>query len=163
MRKPVALAFLCAVLSAALCAAAAEQTLLTNEAQVYTGTTTVSLTIEEKYTVVIPPSLPLSYGAEDTPLTLAVSDLDLTTGYALRVAVDSPEGILTQSDGDGQIPYTLTDASGPFTEKVTRKAGEIPLSVHIAEADWFAAPAGEYDGLITFSVSAGRYTVKEGE
>lgn len=144
-------------------AAGAEETFLSNAAQVYTGTTTVSLTIEEKYTVVIPPSLPLVYGTEETPLTLAVSGLDLTPGYAVRIAVESPEGALTQVGGDGRIPYTLTGPDGPFTEKVTRTEGEFPLSVTVGAEDWFAAPAGEYDGLITFSVSAGKYTVKEGE
>ncbi len=140
----------------------AEETILSNAEQVYTGTTFVSLTIEEKYTVTIPPSIPITYGTEQTDLTVGVTDLDLTQGYSLRVAVESPEGALQQTDGDGRIPYALKDANGLFGETITRETGEIPLTVNISQRDWFAAPAGNYEGQITFSVSAGKYTAEGG-
>ena len=158
MRR-VLLCFLLCFLSGMSAAANAEETVLSNQGRVYTGTVTVRLTVEENYTVVIPPSVPLAYGVEKTGFALRVADLDLTEGYTVRVRLEAPEGTLSQKDGGGKIPYAVEDEHGLFRECSFTEEKEYPLSVLVKQEDWFAAPAGSYAGQITFTVSA----EKEGE
>ena len=130
-----------------------EGIILSNATQTYTGQTTVILTVTEGYTVVIPPSIPLVYGAEQTELPLDIKELDQTENSVLSVSVAEPQGSLTQKDGEGTIAYTLYDGDSVFREKQFRETGTYSLSVNVEPEAWYAAPAGEYDGTVTFTIS----------
>lgn len=143
---------LCILLTLCFSMASAEDVILSNADKVYTGYTTVLFTVGEYYEVVIPPSIPLSYGAETTDLTLSIIDLELTQGYRLSIGAESPEGQLKQTDGEGIIPYSLEDEQGLFNERFYDEMQDVSLQLHIKKSDWLTAPAGNYDGRITFSV-----------
>ena len=151
----------CVLLAFSIAAADAEEIILSNAEQVYTGHTTVIFTVGEYYEVVIPPSVPIAYGAESTELTLSIIDLELTQGYRLSIGVQSPEGQLRQADGTGVIPYTLEDEQGLFDERFYDEMQDVSLQLRVNKEDWHAAPTGAYDGQITFTVIP-KYT-QEGE
>lgn len=130
----------------------AEETILSNATKVYTGQTTVLFVVGEYYEVVIPPGLPVSYGAETTDLTLSITDLELTPGYRLSIGVQSPEGSLENTDGEGSIPYSLEDDEGLFDERFYDAMGDVTLRLRVNKQDWHAAPAGAYEGRLTFRV-----------
>lgn len=152
---------LCVLLTLSCAAAGSEDIFLSNAAQVYTGRTTVVFVVGEYYEVVIPPSVPVAYGAETTALTLSITDLELTQGYRLSIGAQTPEGALTQEGGDGQIPYTLEDEEGLFDERLYDEMQEIPLQLHVSRDSWHSAPAGDYSGTITFTVVP-KYFAEEG-
>ena len=143
---------LLSVLLAAVPMAAAEN-VMTNTEQGMTGTTVVRLVIPAVYTVEIPASLDIAYGAEATPLTIGVSSMNVGSDKAVKIAVDSASGSLLQEGGSGAIPFALRREGEAFAGEVYTGAGQTQLSVDIALVDWFNAAAGEYGGAVTFRVS----------
>ena len=152
---------LCIMLVLCCASAGSEDVILSNASHIYTGHTTVLFVVGEYYEVVIPPSLPITYGAEDTSLTLNITDLELTQGYRLSIGVQAPEGSLTQEDGNGLIPYTLEDEQGLFDERLYDEMQEVLLLLHISKESWHSAPAGTYSSIITFTVVP-KYFAEEG-
>ena len=150
--KKRAMCLLCILLTLSFTSVCSEETVLSNESQVYTGYTTVYFEVGEYYEVIIPSSVPIAYGAEDTEFTLSIIDLELTQGYRLSIGVNSPEGSLVRNDGDGAIPYTLEDGQGLFDERLFDEMQDVSLSLHVSAEAWRAAPAGTYTGTLTFSV-----------
>ena len=151
---------LCVLLALSFAAAGSEETVLSNESRIYTGYTTVVFVVGEYYEVVIPPSVPIAYGAEETNLTLSITDLELTQGYRLSIGVHSPEGYLEQENGDGLIPFSLEDDLGLFDERLYDEMQDVALCLHVSGEAWRSAPAGAYSGRLTFSVIP-KYTAEE--
>ena len=151
LRKLIALCI--ALLACVVTQAKSENSVLSSGSGVYNTQTTIVLSVNQDYIVLIPPSIPLVYGAEQTELPLQIHDLNLTKNAALSVSVAEPTGKLQQKNGEGMIPYTLTDENGTFHEKEFTETGTYPLSVKVDPGAWYAAPAGKYDGTITFTVS----------
>jgi len=126
---------------------------MTNTEHGMTGTTTVRLVIPSSYTVEIPASLPISYGAESTPMTIGVSSMHIGSNQAVKIAVDSARGKLLQTGGRGAIPYVLLCDGAEFGSKAYTEVGQTQLSFDITLEDWYSADAGEYTGTVTFQVS----------
>ena len=72
-----------------------------------TSKTTVKLVIPSNYTVQIPAVLDIPYGALSTPMTIGVGSINVGSGKAVEITVDSAEGVLTNADGSHVIPYIL--------------------------------------------------------
>lgn len=102
--------------------------------------------------MIIPPSIAISYGTETTDLTLSITDLELTPGYRLSIGVQSPDGCLENTEGEGNISYSLEDDEGLFDERFYDEMQDVTLQLHVKKEDWYAAPAGAYEGRLTFHV-----------
>lgn len=131
-----------------LCGATAFATELNS--QNTSGTTTLTATIDDAYTLVIPASLPITYGATATALTLEVTNYRLAAGKSLNVAWTS-SGKLTA--GSAELPYQLLLNGSEATSVNFTAVGTKDLTVSIAEADWNSAAAGSYTGSVTFTAS----------
>lgn len=126
---------------------------LTNTEHGMTGTTTVRLTIPVSYTVAIPASMSIPYGATSTPMTIGVSSIKIGSHQAVQIAVDSAKGKLLPESGNSTIPYMLLCDGNAFSRALYTAVDETQLSLDIAPEGWFEADAGEYTGTITFYVS----------
>lgn len=126
---------------------------LTNTEHAMTGTTTVRLTIPVSYTVTIPATVSIPYGATSTPMAIGVSSIKIGSHQAVQIAVDSAKGRLLPESGNTLIPYKLLCNGKEFSRALYTTEDETQLSLDIALEDWFEADAGEYTGTITFHVS----------
>lgn len=115
------------------------------------GTTMLSVTVAEEYTLVIPSALPIRYGAQATTLWLEVTGYRLATGNVLSVACLS-DGILAEASG-AELPYRLVYNGLPATSLTFDGIGRKGLTVAIDKSDWDAAAAGTYTDTVTFTAS----------
>lgn len=125
---------------------------MTNTEHGMTGTTTVRLVIPSAYIVEIPATVSIPYGAESTPMSIGVSNMELGS-KTVKIAVDSSNGNLLQRNGQGKIPFVLMREGDEFSSAHYSTTGQTLLNVAIALNDWYNADAGEYTGTVTFHVS----------
>lgn len=137
-----------------LCGATAFATTLTPNAN--QGTTTLTTTINETYTLTIPATLNITYGATSTDLELTVSDYRLKAENQLKLS-QSWDGRLDHTNGSNTIPYVLqyngaeVSSSSNYVTFTGNKTET--LKVVIAEAAWNSAAAGEYSDIVTFTAN----------
>lgn len=146
MKKYLSFA-LAAALSAAFCATAfaAEDN---RQVEVKTH-------IDPTYTVTIPANTTVASKDEKTPfgaITLTAAQLD--PGKSVNVTLASSGTLKNKSDTNKQLAYTILSGESAFTTASYTKAGEsTALTIHITEADWANAYAGDYTDTVEFTIS----------
>ena len=145
MKKLASLAF-----AFALCAACAAPVLADE-----TKTTTITTTINPTYTVVIPAATNITFNHTDTnlngPLHLSAAQLD--PDHEVTISATEHE-LENQADNTKTIQFTLYEGSNSFlSTSFTDTKKEVQLSAHIDQKAWNTAPAGKYEGSVTFEIS----------
>lgn len=118
-----------------------------------TATTTLTTTIAgpdaPTYTVVIPSTLAITPNTTSTPLTVRL----VVAKNAKSVTVTAEaNGSMTNGSG-GTINFTVDSTTLTFSN-FNSLPSEKWMSIHITEAEWQQAPAGNYTGALTFTISA---------
>lgn len=120
--------------------------------------TVVTVTISENYTVVIPPTVPITFNTVDTPITIKVSDLRLLPGNLLYVQPQD-YGTLTDATTTKTLAYTLTGLTtkGDVSALFFDADGDAAMNINIPADTWNATPAGSYQGTISFKIAIGTF------
>lgn len=146
MKKYVSFAF-AAALSAAFCATAfaAEDN---RQVEVKTH-------IDPTYTVTIPANTTVASKAEKTPFgAITLTDAQLDPGKSVNVTLTSSGTLKNKSDTSKKLAYAILSGESAFTSASYTKAGEsTALTIHITEADWANAYAGDYTDTVEFTIS----------
>lgn len=118
-----------------------------------TATTTLTTTIAgpdaPTYTVVIPPTLAITPNTTSTPLTVRL--VEAKNAKSVTVTAEA-NGSMTNGSG-GTINFTVDSTTLTFSN-FNSLPSEKWMSIHITEAEWQQAPAGNYTGALTFTISA---------
>ncbi len=126
--------------------------------------TTIKASVQSVYTLSIPAETQIAFEADSTDLAgaLKVSG-NVLPSQAVKVEVQA--GAFHNHVQNTDLPYTLVNKAdgnaftGDTWDEDTLRAGlegagtgkEIQLAVNIADTDWEAAEAGDYEGTITFT------------
>lgn len=118
-----------------------------------TATTTLTTTIAgpdaPTYTVVIPSTLAITPNTTSTPLTVRL--VETKNAKSITVTAEA-NGSMTNGSG-GTINFTVDSTTLTFSN-FNSLPSEKWMSIHITEAEWQQAPAGNYTGALTFTISA---------
>lgn len=118
-----------------------------------TATTTLTTTIAgpdaPTYTVVIPSTLAITPNTTSTPLTVRL--VETKNAKSVTVTAEA-NGSMTNGSG-GTINFTVDSTTLTFSN-FNSLPSEKWMSIHITEAEWQQAPAGNYTGALTFTISA---------
>ena len=118
-----------------------------------TATTTLTTTIAgpdaPTYTVVIPSTLAITPNTTSTPLTVRL--VETKNAKSVTVTAEA-NGSMTNGSG-GTINFTVDSTTLTFSN-FNSLPSEKWMSIHITEAEWQQAPAGNYTGMLTFTISA---------
>lgn len=118
-----------------------------------TATTTLTTTIAGPdapiYTVVIPSTLAITPNTTSTPLTVRL--VEAKNAKSVTVTAEA-NGSMTNGSG-GTINFTVDSTTLTFSN-FNSLPSEKWMSIHITEAEWQQAPAGNYTGALTFTISA---------
>lgn len=118
-----------------------------------TATTTLTTTIAgpdaPTYTVVIPSTLAITPNTTSTPLTVRL--VEAKNAKSVTVTAEA-NGSMTNGSG-GTINFTVDSTTLTFSN-FNSLPSEKWMSIHITEAEWQQAPAGNYTGTLTFTISA---------
>ena len=118
-----------------------------------TATTTLTTTIAgpdaPTYTVVIPSTLAITPNTTSTPLTVRL--VEVKNAKSVTVTAEA-NGSMTNGSG-GTINFTVDSTTLTFSN-FNSLPSEKWMSSHITEAEWQQAPAGNYTGALTFTISA---------
>ena len=118
-----------------------------------TATTTLTTTIAGSdaptYTVVIPSTLAITPNTTSTPLTVRL--VEAKNAKSVTVTAEA-NGSMTNGSG-GTINFTVDSTTLTFSN-FNNLPSEKWMSIHITEAEWQQAPAGNYTGALTFTISA---------
>lgn len=161
MKKILAFVLTMCMLFATVALADSNNQTITDASTDNTATTTLSVTLSESYTVVIPSELTITPGTVNTDLTVTVTSLRLapdtaTTHRVLRVAVDTENSAtaLTSENTDATIPFVISLSNSNIkhldfdNNQLTRN-----FIIAINENDWKAAPATSYNATLKFIIS----------
>lgn len=109
----------------------------------------------EKYTVIIPATAEIIWGAEETVVYYSV-EAHLGDGKALTVDV-AGNGKMTFTGATGtvyELPYALGgDTAFTADSPVIFPIESKQLNIVIAQADWNTAVVGDYSDTLTFEVA----------
>ena len=118
-----------------------------------TATTTLTTTIAgpdaPTYTVVIPSTLAITPNTTSTPLTVRLVEAKNATSVTVTAEAN---GSMANGSG-GTINFTVDSTTLTFSN-FNSLPSEKWMSIHITEAEWQQAPAGNYTGALTFTISA---------
>ena len=118
-----------------------------------TATTTLTTTIAgpdaPTYTVVIPSTLAITPNTTSTPLTVRLAEAKNAKSVTVTAEAN---GSMTNGSG-GTINFTVDSTTLTFSN-FNSLPSEKWMSIHITEAEWQQAPAGNYTGALTFTISA---------
>ena len=118
-----------------------------------TATTTLTTTIAgpdaPTYTVVIPSTLAITPNTTSTPLTVRL--VEAKNAKSVTVTAEA-NGSMTNGSG-GTINFTVDSTTLTFSN-FNSLPSEKWMSIHITEAEWQQAPAGNYTSALTFTISA---------
>lgn len=142
----ISLCLLCGIVALA-------DTTITGASQSKLARTYVTTTVDEFYSVTIPASVPVAYGALSTELTLSVSAFRLAANNVVRVRTSSSGTLKNAADASKTIAYALKYNSAAFTSVDFSAVGDATVKLEITSAAWNAAAAGNYQDTITFMVS----------
>lgn len=113
--------------------------------------TELKSTVDSGYTIVIPATLEIVYGAEASNLAVQVTELHLSSKYnALKVEVGSMNPL--KNENEQLIWYTIDGKSFGATRYFQTPETQ-NFVVGIAAADWNKAAAGSYSGTVSFNTS----------
>ncbi len=107
----------------------------------------------EEIEVSYPADIFIPYGTEgDFSIgSIGASKMVIALDKKVTISVTSKNGNALLSDG-GKIPYKLGGAEAiEFTE--VNDADVFPLTVAVTQADWEAAPAGDFSDTLTFTLA----------
>ena len=119
--------------------------------------TTLQVTVDESYTVVIPATVDIDFNATSTDLPVQVTALrtystgtvaDTVRKLAVEITADNK---LTNENGD-DLAYSVDTKNVYFTATGTQN-----FAIRITSAAWNAAPAGTYTDTVTFAIAIGNY------
>ena len=97
----------------------------------------------------------ITFNHTDTNLngTLHLSAAQLDPDHEVTISATEYE-LENQADNTKTIQFTLYEGSNSFTStSFTDTKKEVQLSAHIDQKAWNAAPAGKYEGSVTFEIS----------
>ena len=114
-----------------------------------TLTTTIAGPDAPTYTVVIPSTLAITPNTTSTPLTVRL--VEAKNAKSVTVTAEA-NGSMTNGSG-GTINFTVDSTILTFSN-FNSLPSEKWMSIHITEAEWQQAPAGNYTGALTFTISA---------
>ena len=144
---------LCALLILSLISCATALAEGTYDQDDKTATTTLTTTIAgpdaPTYTVVIPSTLAITPNTTSTPLTVRL--VEAKNAKSVTVTAEA-NGSMTNGSG-GTINFTVDSTTLTFSN-FNSLPSEKWMSIHITEAEWQQAPAGNYTGALTFTISA---------
>ena len=112
-------------------------------------TTTIAGPDAPTYTVVIPSTLAITPNTTSTPLTVRL--VEAKNAKSVTVTAEA-NGSMTNGSG-GTINFTVDSTTNRYTYSNSLPS-EKWMSIHITEAEWQQAPAGNYTGMLTFTISA---------
>ncbi len=115
--------------------------------------TTVTTSVEPSYTVTIPADTAIPFNQVDTDFgAVTLTEANLEVDYGVKVAATA--GALTnKADAQATIPYAINAGEAAFAGATFDAEGETQaLTLHIDEAAWNAAKAGQYEAVVTFTV-----------
>lgn len=111
--------------------------------------------IDPTYTVTIPANTTVGFDDVDTAfgaITLTAAQLD--PGKSVNVTLKSSGTLKNKNDTSKMLAYTIRSGESAFTSASYTKAGEsTALTIHITEADWAKAYAGDYTDTVEFTIS----------
>ena len=116
--------------------------------------TLISTTIGEGYTVIIPATLPVTYGSTSTDLTIEVRDVKLIAGNSIHITPEDYNAKLKNAAND-EINYQLMNGNAEWSESnplAFSTSGSKALELTISTDEWNNAPAGNYSDTVTFTV-----------
>ncbi len=119
-----------------------------------TSDTTITASIAPTYTVTIPADTGIVFQATSTDFgKIELTAAQLDPNYVVKVSASAGE-LKNQADNTKTIPYTLNVKGGAaFTSAEYDADGEsTALTLNITQNDWDNAYAGQYKGVITFTV-----------
>lgn len=147
-----ALAFaLCAV-----CAVSAFADATSGTTNPTSGETKITTNIPPSYFVDIPGNTAIGFNTEDTTFEtkLGLSIAQLNPGYKVKVTVPNVMQLENKKDSSKTIPFTLYANKSRFNSaEFTDTTKKVELILHIDKDDWKTAPAGEYEGSVTFTIT----------
>lgn len=162
MKKLLAILMtLCLLCSVCALAESKDQT-ITDASKDNTATTTLSVTLSESYTVVIPSELTITPDTANTDLPIEVTSLRLLpTGTidnsvrAVWVELDQPSfKLVNNKDSNSTIAYNIGGGSGTYGRVLKfTETGTQNYTVSISENAWNSAAAGTYTDTVTFTVT----------
>ena len=103
----------------------------------------------------IPAATNITFNHTDTNLngTLHLSAAQLDPDHEVTISATEHE-LVNQADNTKTIQFTLYEGSNSFTStSFTDTKKEVQLSAHIDQKAWNTAPAGKYEGSVTFEIS----------
>ncbi len=106
---------------------------------------------EGTYTVTIPATIDLDWGATQTESQYSVT-CQLQTGKRVFVEYDVTSNLINQTDANEEIPfeaYNRADTGYTAASVVTDEVHK--LYVYVETTDWDAATIAAYKGMITFT------------
>lgn len=113
--------------------------------------TVLQATVDSGYTIVIPPTLTIAFGAETTDLPVQVTSLHLSGSYdALKVEVGSMSQLTNEN---GKLIWYTIDGKTFGATRYFQTTETQNFVVGITAADWNKAPAGNYSGTVSFNVT----------
>ena len=154
MKKLASFALAFALCTACAVPAFAEGT-TSGTANPTSGKTTITTSIKPTYTVVIPSTTNITFDHADTDLngTLHLSAAQLDPNYKVTISATANE-LVNQADDTKTIQFTLREGGNSFTSTAfTDTTKKVQLSAHIDQKAWNAAPAGNYEGSVTFKIA----------
>lgn len=144
---------LCAllILSLIFCATALAEGTYDQDDKIATTTLTTTIAGPDAptYTVVIPSTLAITPNTTSTPLTVRL--VEAKNAKSVTVTAEA-NGSMTNGSG-GTINFTVDSTTLTFSN-FNSLPSEKWMSIHITEAEWQQAPAGNYTGALTFTISA---------
>lgn len=152
MKKWIASVVAGAMLAAA-CMGGASAAVL--EQDTPSGSAVVRTSCEVEYSVVIPADVEIPFGALDTALGHVYADvMKLEAGMGVYVAVASQEDyrLMDAAGAERGIAYALEGAGAICFDRVNDPT-RFSLNARIAQQEWDAAYAGDYEDTLLFTVS----------
>ena len=129
------------------------------------ASTELKMTVGESFTVVIPATVDIDFGALSTDLSVEVTDLrTYSTGTIdntvrkLYVKAGNYIGYIENENGD-RIDYSIGGSEADtgkylyFTEPMTKN-----FTIDIKQSEWDAAPAGTYTNTISFTIAIANFS-----
>lgn len=111
--------------------------------------------IDPTYTVTIPANTTVNFNAVDTSFgAIKLTAAQLDPNKSVKVALSASGTLKNAADTNKTLPYKILNGNTEFTSATYTTAGEsTALTIHIAQADWNAAHAGDYADTVTFTIS----------
>jgi len=123
-----------------------------------TPTTVIKTTIDEEFTLIIPPVVNVPFNQLETPLPVEVTNLRMTAPEAgktrelyVKVATDAGKMV----SGSDAISYTLDpgEQKGSMKALFFEATGKKDMKITITQDAWNSAPAGSYTSTVTFTAA----------